>query len=667
MRFVRSQVDPAMVRVRHLSDQNKRWLGLIPYGAMGDYADRGRILVAESARAVVGYALFDLPSNRVRLAQLCVDADARDRHVARRLIEHLSGEFSDRTGIAVRCRRDWPANDVWPRLGFEPRSNTAGRSAAGHLVTSWWRDHGHPDLFAAALLERDPTVLAIDTNVFRDIHETGRSDRSESMALRSEWLGDGIELVVTTGVKAELNRHPEPQVRERLLSALINYRTLRTDYATACEMRDAVLAEMPPEARARDSSLLNDSLLAAEARIGAADAFVSRDQVAVELLRQSVQLAPMWVATPSDLIVHLDELRDATNYAPTQLLDTGYSVAAPDSSSEPDLYRLISHSEAETKTRFRMHCRATASLVGKTASRRVIRDPLGAVQGAIFTVVRDARLDVTLLRAVDPRIAPTMARQLIYLIRREARDNKLQSIAVTDPALTAVVRAALHEAGFHRQDDGTLTCLVIDGCLSWEEVVQRSEIGPAHSDSPSGPPSGVIAAELERVSWPLKIRDADLPCFMIPIRPGPAQELFGLTPMLFARNSELGLSRKHVYYRSPVPRAIEAPGRVLWYASGDRRTVVASSRIDSVDVAHPSTLHRRYRRFGVLDRSVIEGRAKGGRAQAIVFSDTELFAEPVPLARLRDIDQNGHLEPLPSPRRISPENFFTVYQEGRPQ
>ncbi len=503
--------------------------------------------------------------------------------------------------------------------------------------------------------------------MFRDIHESERLETNESRALRSDWLEESIELVVTSGVRAELNQHPNSQERERLLGALVNYRSLPTDPSAARALRELVLANLSVGAAEQDPSLRSDSLLAAEAKVGGADAFVSRDQSAVEALSRSDALEPLWISTPSDLIVHLDELSDAANYAPSQLLDTGYSIGSVPSSSESDLHHLMSHSTGESKSQFRKQCRRSATLVGSSASRRVLRDRHGKIQGSLFSERRDDALEVSLIRAVDPRIARTMTIQMVHLLRQEARDHGLRLVQIADPSITTPVRAALRDSGFAEAEDGSLSCRVIDGCWTWSEISEAVLTGEAFGTLAGSSPAGVIAAEIERIFWPLKVTDSDLPCFMIPIRPAPAQELFGLTQTLFARDPELGLSRQHVYYRSPAPKVVSAPGRVLWYVSNDPKAVIASSRLDAVELAHPGTLHRKYRRLGVLDRTVIEGRAKEGRAQAILFSDTEFFREPVSLSRLRAIDENGHLEPLASPRKISAANFFSVYQEGRPR
>ena len=78
---------------------------------------------------------------------------------------------------------------------------------------------------------------------------------------------------------------------------------------------------------------------------------------------------------------------------------------------------------------------------------------------------------------------------------------------------------------------------------------------------------------LERMLWPVKIVETDVPCFIVPIKPRWAkylfdehmasQDLFGASDLIF--NAEL------VFYRSKRPGGLTAPARILWYVSHRKR------------------------------------------------------------------------------------------------
>lgn len=651
-----------------LGDLHKRWLGLMTRVAFAEYASRDKVLIAVDGNTVLGYALFDLPRQRVRLAHLCVDEAARKQGVARALVNELSRLHSERQGIVLRCRRDWPANKYWPYLGFTVLSNSAGRSKDGHLLTSWWRDHGIPDLFSTANAENPRVVVALDTNVFRDLHEPGRGPEAEqSEVLQADWVDDEIELVLTGRTKIELNDNPDPKLRERLLNTANSlYRTLvgrpqpgEEDLADLLEKQ--IVAAIAQEELRRDPSLYVDARILAEADAGEADVFVSRDENAVAILAAAAEpFTDVWVSTPTGLIVHLDEIRDAANYSPARLFNSDYSIAEADSRSENDLALLHNTALGERLGEFRGLIRSSAQYVRQSGSRLVLRDPGRAVVAAAFTHTDGDTLNVSVLRAANTKLAKTIAVQLLHVIRKRACEVNARHILITDPYPSAIVTAAMLDMGYELTDAGFVAHL-LQGCMPWDEVtVELPALQLSWPNLSDLTPSS--AGELERILWPLKVSDAPLPCYLVPIKPDLAAALLNNEPALW-QTPELGLSRQHVYYRSPRNAGLDAPARILWYVSGKVGAVVAASRLEQIVVAHPGTLYRKFRRLGVLERSVIDTVARRGRAMALVYADTEFFNTPIPLKRLEEIDRR--LKPLASPRRVPTTSFFSVYREGR--
>lgn len=135
------------------------------------------ILVAVRGEDPLGDTIFRFPKTRVTLVQLCVEPALRRRGIAQLLADKFSRIHAEREGIALRCRQDWPATNAWSRMGFEVGSNAPGRSRDGHPLAARWRDHGHDDLFSSLAADSERMPVAMDTNVFRDLHEDGRSRR----------------------------------------------------------------------------------------------------------------------------------------------------------------------------------------------------------------------------------------------------------------------------------------------------------------------------------------------------------------------------------------------------------------------------------------------------------------------------------------------------------
>jgi hypothetical protein len=155
-----------------------------------------------------------------------------------------------------------------------------------------------------------------------------------------------------------------------------------------------------------------------------------------------------------------------------------------------------------------------------------------------------------------------------------------------------------------------------------------------------------------------------VPNFLIPIKRPYASQLLGHPASLWDRPDDLGLSREHVYYgsrRGPI----RAPARVLWYVTGATDpSVIASSTLLEVHVDTPWRLHRRYARLGVWGLQDVERAARGGRAAAFRFTDTELFRSPVGLDRIRALAPRGRNLLLRSAQALDENWFEAVYREG---
>jgi hypothetical protein len=137
---------------------------------------------------------------------------------------------------------------------------------------------------------------------------------------------------------------------------------------------------------------------------------------------------------------------------------------------------------------------------------------------------------------------------------------------------------------------------------------------------------------------------------------------------MLARQDALGLSREHVYYRSPDGTTPHAPSRLLWYMSGTGRTtpqaaaVVACSHLEAVVTGSPAELHSRFRHLGVWDERQVRQVAKKGLVQALVFTNTEVFLRLITRQHLRRL--GGNRVPY-GPLRIPSDLFTTIYRTGK--
>ena len=124
--------------VDKLMKQNSATLGFLPFEALTDYQRRGGILGAKTDdNQLAGYLLYSIHHTYFRIVHLCVSERHRGKKVASTLVDHLRNSATTQRLVKLHCRRDYPANAMWPILGFVPLDEKVGRSAAGHLLTLW--------------------------------------------------------------------------------------------------------------------------------------------------------------------------------------------------------------------------------------------------------------------------------------------------------------------------------------------------------------------------------------------------------------------------------------------------------------------------------------------------------------------------------------------------
>ena len=115
-----NQTSPYLGRVKELWRAHSTTLGFFPDGAFNDYAASKHVLVAiePQTKQCVGYLLYRVSGHRAIIVHLCVDPAWRQHGVAHRLVDALANITHDLYGIGLKCRRDFDATLIWPRLGF---------------------------------------------------------------------------------------------------------------------------------------------------------------------------------------------------------------------------------------------------------------------------------------------------------------------------------------------------------------------------------------------------------------------------------------------------------------------------------------------------------------------------------------------------------------------
>ncbi len=637
----------------------------MPRGAFPEFALQRTLLAATtgSESEVAGYALFASALGRIRLIHLCVREESRRQGIAKLLVDEVSRHYSHLPGIRVRCRSDYAAKDAWPALGFTAMNEVAGRGKDGSTLVVWWKSHGLPDLFNVDDEATTALTVAIDHNIFLDLAvHRNRPGASESQYLEADWLASQLQLSLTPETFNEIHRLGDASERRRQRSAATKFPLLNPS-TDSFERHLADLQANIPELRPQHDS---DVKHIAYAAASGATIFVTRDTELIEIAGDAASSSGVRVLRPSDVVPHLEELRDAFRYRPAALRGTEYTVEDLPAGSENELRSLIDMAGGERRAAFAALLRSLAS--SPSIRHKAARAPSGDIVATwAHEATRDA-IVVPLLRHTRHSLASTIIRLILAEMRRTAVSLGAPRIVITDSHVSAACREALSDDGYILSG-GTYVASVLDirdaddalRALDLRHPLHNEVALARRTDSPA------VTAALEHFLWPAKILDASLPSYIVPIQPRFALELFAMQDTLWARDPLLGISPEHVYYRSARMNP-SAPARILWYASGTGRDriggVVACSQLVQVVVDEPRVLHRRYKHLGVYRLVDIQNSGKGSHATALRFRDTERFDRPVTFERLRELAGNRRMGTLQSPTMISAEHFGAIYNEG---
>jgi predicted nucleic acid-binding protein len=649
---------PEFSEVLELWRANRKTLGFLPDEGFAQRAEKGTLLGARAGGEIVGYVLFDLPANKVKLVHLCVRSSRRGTGAARTLVAEVSRRYQSRRGIELACRRDYAVADaVWQELGFLPLHEKPGRSQQRLPLTVWVLDHGHPDLFSDVRPDQELAVLDHTIVVDKAKGFAGEGRHSRPL-FEDAWVAELVELAVSGEAFVEIHRKDDAAVRKKSLAeaqALQRVRPAKDLWEPLVDVaRQAV-----PKAGTSDHKHL------AQAAAASADYFVTRDDGILrggDALSRDLQLS---VLRPEALIKLLDRRRFSDRYEPRVIEAT--QIRACDASEIPHerLLRAFLHfGRGERKGAFLETLRSHQAVPDRYESLVLIDDedrPLGL----FCRREHGGRLDVALIRvAHGGPLKDALARQLVYLQRQAAAERGLGAVVISDLHPSPAVTLALGAEGFTPSEHGQ-SCVLQRGLRPAESVLDAGVQDPA-----------ARAAALEHEQWPLKVTGAGVRTYIVPIKLTWAMRLFdtGLAEQtLLPRSPALGLNREHVYYRSPRNHRSIAPGaRILWYVSGSGPVqreghIRAVSRVMEVVTDRPRTLYRRFERLGVYSEAdVAKAASSAGEVMAIRFVDTELLERPVSKGQLEQMwDKMGEtFNPPQCPVLVGERMFRPIYQRA---
>lgn len=680
---------PAFGRtVKAIGRANTASLGFLPSGAFDQYLSQGTVLVAvDDNDECVGYLLWRISQGQARIVHLCVRESARGKGVARALVQALHQRTQGLQGISLWCRRDFSAHQMWPKLGFTPRIDKPGRSRSGSELTFWWLDHNHPTIFTYAERERlaSKVSVVLDANIFFDLNVP--SQRYESMALEADWLEDILEICVTDEIYTEIDRNQDAAERRRLQGAVSKYTLMHYEQSRFL----TVFRELAPFFASRTSeSSLSDRNQVAKAIAADARFFTTRDYDLLKLSDAIYKAYGITIIRPSDIVVYHDELRRELEYQPARMAGTLLDIRRVQAHEQKLIADVFAgHTPGENQATFSATLRRYL-VTPEHADCLVALDTSGDMLAVMVLEWQEGELKIPLLRVRKHPLASTLARHLVLRATYQSSRRQNNITRMTDLFSGEIVASALSECGFTRTLDDWLKVNLAVAASAYDvaHVLDQvaSKLGKSgktyhqlamllRRDEVKGD-SGFMA-DVEQTLWPVKITDAAMPTYIVPIRPIWAQHLFDeqlANETLFGADPRLALNGEAVYYRSRRPSMLDYPGRILWYVSSDSRyqwakKIRACSILDEVVIGSAKALFHQYRRLGVYEWEHVLTIAKGNpesQIMALKFSHTELFTGAVTWDDLQELlhKTHGHGSQIQSPVKVTNDLFYRLYKLG---
>jgi ribosomal protein S18 acetylase RimI-like enzyme len=676
---------PYLEQVIKLGETNRVTLGFFPRGAFEQHASKKWIIVAidQDMNTVIGYLLYGVSRGAmiVYIVHLCVETAHRKNGVAKALFDELILISKKYRAIRVHCRVDYDANSIWPKLGFSAVNEIPGRSKSGSTLRVWWFEHDHPSLFSYAKQQEQNQKInvAIDANVFFQLQYPDIGGHEESTTLLEPWLD--INLHVTKEIFNEIARNPDSNKRKQGRQFANSFEVAKSSDSKFQASYQSLLPLFPKPSTASDESDIRQLARAISSDISF---FVTRDEFLLTKSPIVYEKFGVKIVRPSDLIIQQDEILHEDKYSPAKLAGSKIHIERVHSNQSARLIITFLSNHEETKKSFNHKIQRFLGDPVKFESLIIkdIEEDLGLI---IYGREDKRELHIPVLRLKRKSISPIIARYLVNdAVLMSSKEGRFLT-RISDEFLSSEITAVLDESGFSKTKSGWIkinlsgayTLSRIEHILSiyaWPEyahsLVQRlnDELNGAKTE---------ILIEIEKVLWPLKINDIDIPSFIIPIRPEWAMHLFDdniAEQDLFGSEPSLILNAENVYYRSSRPKIPVSPSRILWYVSKGKgryqgsMQIKACSYVEEVCIDKPKSLFAKYSKLGIYkwpDVYRVADNDLEKKLMAFKFSKTEVFTSPIPYDYLEQIWMaQGKNFNVSSPLQISKEQYFEIYNMG---
>ncbi len=651
--------------VDELMKPNTRTIGFLPREVLRDHLNKGWVLGASTQDGrLIGYLLYASYPDRFRVVQLCVSREFRNKGVARQLIEGLKMSATTQKVMRLRCRRDFPANSLWPKFGFVPRGESPGRSKEGHLLTLWRLVLARDDQFALFRANVSDTILdvVIDAQIFFDFDRQESEITRPSRALVSDLFVDSVNLWFTDELFTEIDHHNSPDVRKASRERAGQFMEAKYD-PISFELFVESLKEILPSGNRNQQSDINHLAKVAASEV---NVFVTRDQRLLKKAGEIEHLINLQVLSPTELILQLNELTDTQAYEPDRVsgLELQWRRLKSDELSDFPFSQFLDGKEALGRLRTMVESLLVDPNLHELEVLWSGDEPIAL---RCLTYRTTNTLTISLGRVANAHKGSLVRRFLISDAIHRAMQRNLEMVKIEASSLPANLIQGLSEMGFTSCGNH-----FIRFCFAG----YRGRKGTLHKIARLAPQAlgnyrDMSLVQLERACSPLS-SNPEQNHFLISIRPGYALNLIDRkrsSADMFGGNSNVLLLWNKVYYRSADRQnMLRPPGRILWYVSNNPKAIVAISHLDEVVIGTPKELFRKFRKYGTFEWSDVYEMCGGDITKSLMvlrFSHTFSFPRDVPIHEIREVcaeDEVGFS--LQGPSGIPFDTFNKLFQLG---
>lgn len=665
---------------------NRQTLGLMPKDAFKESIKKKWMLLCQVDNATVGYLQFRFTNRTQTLAivHLCVDRTHRGKGYPELMVNKLVEDFQYRSrGIKLNCRNDYKnAEAFWDKYGFQPKNRqpSRGNDPSIELVT-WWFNFGHHDLFS--FNQNDKVKAILDFNILAKLMEPNKQDsaRDQIDSLVSDWITTEVDYYYASETVNELFRDKDKMRQEKTRLFLKDFIELNIHKPSLKEIE----RELSQIYKGKTDNDISDRRQLAEAIISGFPYFITLDEGIMKHRDKVAEKYNLKIVEPFRLGSEIDYTINAMDYYPSQLSANNFTFSKLSPKERDCLEDLfLSTGSGEKKSTFKS---TLDSIIAKSNGEVLVIKEKENIVSIIAYHFEPEYLQVAIIRTKQYALRQTIFMQNVNDLVKLAVDHNKKFLAFTDIHITPLEMQILNNYGFF-EVDGKWIRGIKNGIVTMQEL--EPELKSFTSEIP--PLLTLLSKErkqdnhyyldmltLEKALWPLKIIDAEIPCFIIPIKPHYARELFDTKAAkaeLFGVQPKLIWSKENVYYRQVQPNVEKFPARILWYASDSKHStrakgIVCSSYLNEVVIGGAKELYKKHERFGIyswekdivpMTKNIVNHPIK-----ILRFSDSESFQKIIKLNEIKNLlaKHEESFNNFQSPMKIKNTTFMELYALGK--